>query len=71
MGSGVRETSCAIGWAFNDFGSRGYVLRAANAFRYLGSVTPQAFHGERPVTVEWVLTTPLRPEWVRRWSNVA
>jgi hypothetical protein len=41
------------------------------AFRYLGPVTPRAFHGERPITVEWVLQTPLRPEWVRRWSNVS
>jgi hypothetical protein len=41
------------------------------AFRYLGPVMPRAFHGERPITVEWVLKTPLRPEWVRRWSNVS
>ena len=41
------------------------------AFRFLGSVIPRAFRGERPITIEWVLSTPLRPEWLRKWSNVS
>ncbi|MFO0675870.1 MAG: DUF3427 domain-containing protein [Polyangiaceae bacterium] len=40
------------------------------AFRFLGPVTPDRFQGERPISIEWKLGTPLRPEWVRRWSNV-
>lgn len=42
-----------------------------NAFRYLGPVEPVDHRGERPITIEWALTTPLLPEWVRRWRNVA
>jgi superfamily II DNA or RNA helicase len=42
-----------------------------NAFRYLGPVEPVHHHGERPITIEWGLATPLLPEWIRRWSNVA
>lgn len=42
-----------------------------NAFRYLGPVKPRAHRGERPITIEWELATPLLPEWVRRWGNVA
>jgi hypothetical protein len=42
-----------------------------NAFRYLGPVEPHAHRGERPITIEWKLGTPLLPEWVRRWGNVA
>jgi hypothetical protein len=42
-----------------------------NAFRYLGPVKPHSHRGERPITVEWDLPTPLRPEWVRRWANVS
>ena len=42
-----------------------------NAFRYLGPVQTHAHRGERPITVEWKLGTPLLPEWVRRWGNVA
>lgn len=41
-----------------------------NAFRYLGPVQPRAHRGERPITIEWELSTPLLPEWVRRWRNV-
>jgi len=41
-----------------------------NAFRYLGPVHPHAHRGERPITIEWELSTPLLPEWVRRWRNV-
>jgi len=40
------------------------------AFRFLGAVTPERVQGERPISIEWRLGTPLRPEWVRRWSNV-
>lgn len=40
-------------------------------FRYLGVVVPNAHHGERPITVEWSLRTPLRPEWVRRWGKAS
>jgi len=40
------------------------------AFRFLGGVSPKEVRGERPVTIEWELATPLRPEWVRKWSNV-
>ncbi len=40
-------------------------------FRNLGSVVPSSFRGERPITIEWSLRTPLRPEWVRRWSSVS
>lgn len=39
------------------------------AFRYLGPVTPGAVRGERPISIEWKLTTPLRSEWVRKWGN--
>lgn len=39
------------------------------AFRYLGPVAPQSARGERPISIEWGLTAPLQPEWVRRWSN--
>lgn len=42
-----------------------------SAFRYLGPVEPHAHRGERPITIEWTLGTPLLPEWVRRWGNVA
>ncbi|MGB8929890.1 MAG: DUF3427 domain-containing protein [Anaeromyxobacteraceae bacterium] len=42
-----------------------------SAFRYLGPVQPHAHRGERPITIEWKLGTPLLPEWVRRWGNVA
>jgi len=42
-----------------------------NAFRFLGPVEPVAHRGERPITIEWGLATPLLPEWVRRWRNVA
>ena len=41
-----------------------------SAFRYLGPVQPHAHRGERPITIEWELSTPLLPEWVRRWRNV-
>jgi superfamily II DNA or RNA helicase/HKD family nuclease len=41
-----------------------------SAFRYLGPVLPRAHRGERPITIEWELATPLLPEWVRRWGNV-
>ncbi len=40
------------------------------AFRFLGAVSPERVHGERPISIEWRLDTPLRSEWVRRWSNV-
>ena len=40
-------------------------------FRYLGPVSPVSFRGERPITIEWALRDPLRPEWVRRWRNVS
>lgn len=40
------------------------------AFRFLGAVTPARAQGERPISIEWRLTTPLRSEWVRRWGNV-
>jgi superfamily II DNA or RNA helicase/HKD family nuclease len=40
-------------------------------FRYLGPVVPSDYRGERPITIEWSLRTPLRPEWVRRWSSVS
>jgi hypothetical protein len=42
-----------------------------SAFRYLGPVEPVSHRGERPITIEWKLATPLLPEWVRRWRNVA
>ena len=42
-----------------------------NAFRYLGPVEPVSHRGERPITIEWRLGTPLLPEWVRRWKNVS
>ena len=41
------------------------------AFRFLGPVRPRAHRGERPITIEWELSTPLLPEWVRRWRNVS
>jgi superfamily II DNA or RNA helicase/HKD family nuclease len=41
-----------------------------SAFRFLGPVSPRAHRGERPITIEWELSTPLLPEWVRRWRNV-
>jgi superfamily II DNA or RNA helicase/HKD family nuclease len=41
------------------------------AFRFLGAVTPERAQGERPISIEWRLGTPLRSEWVRRWGNVA
>ncbi len=41
-----------------------------NAFRFLGAVTPRSHRGERPITIEWELSAPLSPEWVRRWRNV-
>ncbi|MBI3178758.1 MAG: hypothetical protein HYZ27_03810, partial [Deltaproteobacteria bacterium] len=40
------------------------------AFRFLGPVRPERVQGERPISIEWSLGTPLRPEWVRRWGNV-
>ena len=40
------------------------------AFRFLGAVTPERPKGERPISIEWRLATPLRAEWVRRWGNV-
>lgn len=40
-------------------------------FRFLGPVSPERFHGERPITIEWRLRERLRPEWVRQWTNVA
>ena len=46
------------------------VRGVTNAFRYLGPVRPMAHRGERPITIEWELSTPLLPEWVRRWRNV-
>jgi superfamily II DNA or RNA helicase/HKD family nuclease len=42
-----------------------------DAFRFLGPVLPRAHRGERPITIEWELSTPLLPEWVRRWRNVS
>lgn len=42
-----------------------------NAFRFLGAVQPRSHRGERPITIEWELPTPLRSEWVRRWGNVS
>ncbi|HVV87822.1 MAG TPA: DUF3427 domain-containing protein [Kofleriaceae bacterium] len=47
------------------------VRGVTNPFRYLGAVEPVSHHGERPITIEWQLSTPLRPEWVRRWRNVS
>jgi superfamily II DNA or RNA helicase/HKD family nuclease len=41
-----------------------------SAFRYLGPVHPHTHRGERPITIEWELSTPLLPDWVRRWRNV-
>ncbi len=41
-----------------------------SAFRYLGPVEPMKHSGERPITLEWKLGTPLLPEWMRRWSAV-
>ena len=41
-----------------------------NAFRFLGPVQPRSHRGERPITIEWELSTPLAAEWVRRWRNV-
>jgi len=38
------------------------------AFRYLGPVQPQSARGERPITIEWALSTPLAPAWLRKWS---
>jgi superfamily II DNA or RNA helicase/HKD family nuclease len=43
---------------------------ATAAFRYLGPVSPQSAQGERPISVEWRMQTPLKPEWVRRWASV-
>lgn len=40
------------------------------AFVFLGAVSPERVVGERPISVEWKLSAPLRPEWVRRWANV-
>jgi hypothetical protein len=40
------------------------------AFRYLGPVKPVKHSGERPITIEWKLGTPLLPEWVRHWGTV-
>ena len=40
-------------------------------FRYLGPAEPVAHRGERRITVDWRLATPLLPEWARRWRNVA
>jgi superfamily II DNA or RNA helicase/HKD family nuclease len=40
-------------------------------FRYLGPVEPARHSGERPITIEWRLGTPVLPEWVRRWRTVA
>lgn len=40
------------------------------AFRFLGPVAPQRVEGERPISIEWRLDTPLRAEWIRRWGNV-
>jgi len=42
-----------------------------SAFRFLGPVEPAAHRGERPITIDWKLPTPLQPEWVRRWRTVA
>jgi superfamily II DNA or RNA helicase len=42
-----------------------------NAFRYLGPVHPRSHRGERPITIDWELETPILPEWVRRWRNVS
>jgi superfamily II DNA or RNA helicase len=42
-----------------------------SAFRYLGPAEPVSHRGERPITIEWKLGTPLLPEWVRRWKNVS
>lgn len=42
-----------------------------SAFRFLGPVHPRSHRGERPITIEWELSTPLLPEWVRRWRNVS
>ncbi len=42
-----------------------------SAFRFLGPVAPVAHRGERPITIEWKLETPLLPEWVRHWRSVA
>lgn len=42
--------------------------RMTNAFRFLGPVEPVAHRGERPITIEWSLQTPLRDEWVRNWG---
>jgi hypothetical protein len=41
-----------------------------SAFRFLGQVEPKSHRGERPITIEWELRTPLLPEWVRRWRNI-
>jgi superfamily II DNA or RNA helicase/HKD family nuclease len=41
-----------------------------SAFRYLGPVEPSSYRGERPITIEWELQSPLLPEWVRRWRNI-
>jgi len=40
------------------------------AFRFLGPVTPERVQGERPISIEWRLAVPLRPEWTRQWGNV-
>jgi hypothetical protein len=42
-----------------------------SAFRFLGPVHPRSHRGERPITIEWELSTPLLPEWLRRWRNVS
>jgi hypothetical protein len=36
-------------------------------FRFLGVVTPVRAHGERPITIEWALPTPIVDSWLRRW----
>lgn len=41
-----------------------------NAFRFLGPVEPHQHRGERPITIEWKLGTPLQPEWFRKWRCV-
>lgn len=41
-----------------------------SAFRYLGPVAPGSVSGERPISIEWKLGTPLRSEWVRKWGNI-
>ncbi|MDP3277335.1 MAG: DUF3427 domain-containing protein [Deltaproteobacteria bacterium] len=41
------------------------------AFCFLGPVRPLQARGERPIAITWGLSPPLRPEWVRQWSNVS